>query len=336
MSKLAPFKPEWIKELRVVKDSNPDNLDVAYNNGHFMHQMTFFVGCVNFYYEIDGKKYCEEMTTGDSNYISPYLPHTFTSRDETQEAYILAITFGGDVRRAQKELYALGSDNIIKYKLDMKNENKAVSQLILQNMKNENLTKEMLKNENIDIDNLLDETKEKSSTKIEQIASILNIEPCDLTIPKYKKEHEIVICKKDNEKEIFYPSKDNKIYKIHNLARANKLPNVKGFNVEILSNDIQEEDMFETSLHSYIYNYTNAKIEIIWIHNNKQFSKILQNGDSIYIQPFIKHGFKNDLGIKSALCISRVSGSMNICTQKELSYFNDISRVANENQCWFN
>ena len=33
MSRLGPFRPEWIKELRVVEDSNPENPDVVYNNG---------------------------------------------------------------------------------------------------------------------------------------------------------------------------------------------------------------------------------------------------------------------------------------------------------------
>ena len=41
MSKLGPFKPEWIKELRNVNDSDPRNPEIAYNNGHFLHQLTF-------------------------------------------------------------------------------------------------------------------------------------------------------------------------------------------------------------------------------------------------------------------------------------------------------
>ncbi len=337
MSKLAPFKPEWIKQLRIVDNSNPDNPDVAYNNGHFMHQMTFFVGPVNFYYQIDGKKYCTQMNTGDSNYITPYLSHSFTSRDASKEAYIVAITFGGDVRRAQKELYALGEKRVLKYQLDIRNENKAISQLILQNMQNENLTKEMLQdNDNINIDNLLDETKKKSDLEIKNIADILNMEPCDLMVPKYNQKEEIVICKKDKAKPTFYPSKQSKIYIIHNLARANKIANMKGFNIEILSNDINIDEMFETSLHSYIYNYENVKVEIVWIYKDKQYSKILHSGDSMYIQPFIKHGFKNIMGIKSVICIARVSGSINVCTQKELSYFSNTSRVVNENKCWFN
>ena len=31
MSRLAPYRPEWIRELRYVADSNPENPDVAFN-----------------------------------------------------------------------------------------------------------------------------------------------------------------------------------------------------------------------------------------------------------------------------------------------------------------
>jgi len=118
MSKIGPFKPEWIKELRIVKDNDPYNPDVAYNNGHFLHQATFFVGEVNFYWEADGKKYCREMDTGDSNYITPFYPHSFAARGK--EALIIAVTYGGDVRRALKEIYLLG-DKIKNFKLNMDN-----------------------------------------------------------------------------------------------------------------------------------------------------------------------------------------------------------------------
>ena len=337
MSKIAPFKPEWIKQLRVVKNSKPDNLNIAYNNGHFMHQMTFFIGCVNFYYELDGKKYCEEMNTGDSNYISPYLPHSFASRNKKEKAYIVAVTFGGDVRRSQKEMYALGENRVLKYKLDIKNKNKAISQLITQHMQNENLTKEMLKNNtSVNISNLLDETKIKTNKEIATIANILNIQNDDLMIPKYHKKHEIVVCKKNAVNSKLYPSKNYTKYKIYTLARANKLPNMKGFNIEILSNNINKDDMFDTSLHSYIYNYLKSKVEIVWIYNNKIYSKILKSGDSMYVQPFIKYGFQNKTGKKSAVFVARVGGSMNTCTQKELSYFGNTSRMVHENKCWFN
>ncbi len=98
MSRLGPFKPEWIRELRMVDDANPDNPDVAYNNGHLMHQQTFFIGEVNFYWALGGKNHCAEMNTGDSNYITPFVPHSFTSRNPDAPGLIVAVTFGGEIR----------------------------------------------------------------------------------------------------------------------------------------------------------------------------------------------------------------------------------------------
>ena len=81
MSRRGPYKPEWIREIWLVEDDDPDNPDVAYNNGHLMHQFTFFIGPVNFYFEETGQRHCREMETGSSCYITPFVPHSFTSRD---------------------------------------------------------------------------------------------------------------------------------------------------------------------------------------------------------------------------------------------------------------
>ena len=53
--KVSTFRPEWIQQLKVVKNSNPNN-SVRFNNGHFLHQFTYFIGPVNFYYKIKNKK----------------------------------------------------------------------------------------------------------------------------------------------------------------------------------------------------------------------------------------------------------------------------------------
>ena len=108
-SRLSGFRPEWIKELRIVGDDDPQNKDVVYNNGHFMHQLTFFVGPVNFYYQYKGRYFCEKMNTGDSNYIPPFIPHSFTSRDKDEEAYIVAVTFGGNFKKILPRVFALNN-----------------------------------------------------------------------------------------------------------------------------------------------------------------------------------------------------------------------------------
>jgi hypothetical protein len=42
--------------VRHVEDSDPHNPDVVYNKGHLLQQHTFFLGDVNFYYEVRGVK----------------------------------------------------------------------------------------------------------------------------------------------------------------------------------------------------------------------------------------------------------------------------------------
>ena len=50
MSTVAPFRPEWILELCTVSNNDPTNPDVQWNNGHFMHQFTYFIGKIKFNY----------------------------------------------------------------------------------------------------------------------------------------------------------------------------------------------------------------------------------------------------------------------------------------------
>ena len=50
--------------------------------------------------------------------------------------------------------------------------------------------------------------------------------------------------------------------------------------------------------------------------------------------PFVKHGFRCSSG-DGKLFVVRVSGSINLATQRELSYMSDVERVFNETKCWF-
>lgn len=95
MSATSLFRPEWIAEHFVYDSEHPKSVpDWAFNHGHFEHQITYFIGPVNFHWISDGKKYVRPMNTGDVNYIAPFVPHTFTTREEGK-GLILAITYGG-------------------------------------------------------------------------------------------------------------------------------------------------------------------------------------------------------------------------------------------------
>ena len=93
MSTTASFRPEWIEELCIVENNDATSTIVQWNNGHFMHQFTYFVGNVNFYYEENGIKKIAVMKTGDSMYITPFTRHTFATRSGSDtNGLILALT----------------------------------------------------------------------------------------------------------------------------------------------------------------------------------------------------------------------------------------------------
>ena len=93
MQKNIPIYPEWIRPLVVVNNNDPKNRLVCYNKGHILHQFTFFIGEVNFYWKDSLGFQCKQMNTGDSNYIPPFVPHSFTSRNKKNPGLIIAVTF---------------------------------------------------------------------------------------------------------------------------------------------------------------------------------------------------------------------------------------------------
>jgi hypothetical protein len=340
MSSVAPFKPEWIKELREVTDSDPENPDVIYNNGHFLHQTTFFIGPVNFYWEINGKKHCKEMNTGDSNYITPFCKHSFASRDPNKETVIVAVTFGGEVRRAQKELYVLGEKSR-KYFLDYRNPEKATRQLIRQHMKDNCLSEINLLEKaselshEIDWDRLFDESKSTDITDVEKVAECLGIPLHELLPLKYDPAAEVVVKHRDHNQSYAYPDSRNTVYKIRSLANTKKIPRLRTFDLTVLAQNTVEEAFFNSSLHSYVYNYGDTAINLSWRDNELEFQETLFPGDSVYMQPFVEHAFAADKNMGNILLV-RISGCINSTTQQELSTFSELDRVVGETKQWFN
>merc|ERR1719443_2541880 len=89
--------------------------DVVLNTGHLMMQTTLFLGPVDFYWKDRyGCVQRREMQSGDTNFISSFVPHSFTLREEGKEAVIIAVTYGGRVRRAFTEFARIGALRIEK------------------------------------------------------------------------------------------------------------------------------------------------------------------------------------------------------------------------------
>ena len=136
MASIAPFKPELIEELVYVNNNDPMNPLVVMNKGHLLTQYTYFIGPVNFYYTVRGKRICIPMNTGDSCLITPYVPHSFTSRDKKNpsNAKIVAVTFSGNVKRNLSDLVHLKADHLVKCSGNMRNVKSVRRELLLRKM----------------------------------------------------------------------------------------------------------------------------------------------------------------------------------------------------------
>merc|ERR1719150_771082 len=52
------------------------------------------------------------MNTGDSNFIAPFVPHSFANRDGSRDALIIAVTYSEHVKRALPVFNNLGGQAI--------------------------------------------------------------------------------------------------------------------------------------------------------------------------------------------------------------------------------
>ena len=214
-------------------------------------------------------------------------------------------------------------------------------QLILQYMANENLSRENLKeiaerkNIELDCDAIFDVSSYFSFEDAQRLAQCLDIEATDIMLPEYKDE-EVVVKSHTGEEGLVFPNKDTPLYKIWPLAKTSKMSLMRGTNIEVVSKEANLEFAFNASLHSYNYNYGESPILFTWVDSGEILSEEIQPGDSIYIQPFIKHTFTNtNLSKTNGKILSvRVSGAVNLSTQKELSNFADIDRII-ETKSWF-
>lgn len=332
MSKLSPFRPEWIQQLTVVDNNDPENQSVKFNNGHFLHQFTYFVGPVNFYYIEDGVKKVAVMNTGDSMYISPYVPHTFTTRknEENLLGHILALTYSDKVNSdSLNELVAVGFDLTNKLRMDISNELEAFKSSLVKHFKNSSLSEEKFKQLcGLNYDKLIKANFLPDFEILKKISSTLSIGVNEL-LPNVK-DYQVKIQKYEDSESWFYPSKKNKIFKFVQLTNLSQLPMSKGLELTVLNEEDNLID-FEVSSHQYFYNIGKETGEIFI---NNKYKEKFEPGDSIYLKPGVKHRFSK----KSKILIFRIGGRISGESLNEISMLSDrnFKRLMDDNIPWFN
>ena len=336
MSSVGPFRPEWIEQLCIVDDNEPNNRQVQWNNGHFMHQFTYFIGDVNFYYiDENGEKKVAIMNTGDSNYITPFIPHSFATRKGAgKNGLILALTYGNNLSGdSQHELSSMGKKLAKEFALDFSSKETAGSSLIKFHRNNSSLTLlELSERTNLRIEKLKDFENGKIPTYSEYaiLAECLNVNVRDL-LSYDKISNEVVVQLHKNTKKWFYPE-DIKNYELVELANSNSLPYSKALEINVLNENDKTLDL-KIGLHQYGYNIGETDVSISYESDDGLKTDIIKPGDSFYLKPFVEHNFRG----KAKLLVLRISGRITGEPQRELSLMGKkkITRIVNESLQWF-
>ncbi len=341
-SRTAPFRPEWIRELRVVQDSDPHNPDVAFNKGHFLHQTTLFIGPVNFYWEVNGKRHVMELNTGDSNYITPFWPHSFTSRDASKPAFILAVTYGGEVARAREELARMGGSAVPELALDVRHEAAAYAGLLRRHLTHETLPVERFTEacakRRMDPDRIaacLDGRTVPTAGEIMIMVDVLCVMPRDLMPPTRVEEDEVVVLRRAQAEMYAYPDAGSPCYEITRLARSRQQPCLKSFLIRVLPARKAQE--FRLGLHQYLYNHGEEAVQLLAHEGNAEREIRLAPGDSAYIAPMTTCRFEASGPRPGELYLVRVPGDLHPDAVFELSGMapDGVTRAAHESTSWF-
>ena len=337
VSSVGLFRPEWIEELCEVEDNDPNNTAVQWNKGHFMHQFTYFIGDVNYYYiGPDEKKNVAIMNTGDSVYGTPFRPHSFTTRKgASKNGLILALTYGNQLSGdTQQELSIMGKELGMPYWLDFSSRKKAFGALLNFHRTCASLSfEEFSKRTSIDKDKLIQFEKGFEIPSYETniaLAKALNVNSRDLFPPDVIEDKVIVKYYKDAPR--WYFPESTTTYHIVELSHSKTLPFSKAFEFTIEKSDDDELDL-QVGLHQYVYNVGDESIKLNWQTKNTIKHDVLKPGDSAYVKPNVPHNFRGN----GKLVVLRIAGRIVGDAQRELSYLDkhDINRAISETTMWF-
>jgi hypothetical protein len=340
MSRVSMFRPEWIRMLQPVRDNDPDNPDVEWNNGHFLYQFTYFVGSVNYYYEWQGIRHCVPMNTGDSVSGLPYAPHTFTARNG-EPALILALTYGGRLLGdAQHELSALGPDRAERYALDTSSPATAFAALLGAHLDNTCCPPgELASRSGVEAARLyalLTGADTPDGTELTAIADALRLNVRDL-LPVVPDELDGVHIRRGADAPVWtYPDPESAHYRIKELAGTRVCPNSRALEIEVLGRN--STAWLTTGLHTYLYNLGPGELEFCWDTGVGTEREQLAADDSAYLKPFVRHRFSvSDPDSPGRLLALRIGGKVSGDAQVEASAIGagSLRRLVTDSGQWY-
>ncbi|HET7875503.1 MAG TPA: helix-turn-helix domain-containing protein [Methylomirabilota bacterium] len=323
-SRLCAFRPEWIRMLQVVDGEDPDDPRVAWDRGQLLHQFTYIVGDINYYFEWAGRRSCAAMRAGDSVWARPFAPHGFAARGSDRPSFILALTYGvGLVGDVQHELAALGVDAARRYALPVADGAAAGAALLRMHAGDAGLTAGALARlaelPAARIQSLLDGATQPANGEVEWLAEALGVHARELLPPIMDLTEGVRIQRAGESPRWGYPDEREPHYRLSRLAGSRLHPSTRALEVEVRAACGGEAASLETGLHQYVYCLGPGPVRFGWSVDGRGFEDVMETGDSAYVKPFVPHRWWRPSPARAAwLLVLRVPGKVRADAMTEL------------------
>lgn len=341
MSRVAAFRPEWIRMLVPVGDADPHNCAVQWNNGHFLYQFTYFIGEVNYYYEWQGQRHCIQTGTGDSVFGLPYAPHSFTYR-AGGSGLILALTYGGRLLGdAQHELGALGPETAARY---APRDRSGFPEILRERLADSMITAARLAEAaGLPARRVADLLggEEPAEGELAALAAGLGVGVRDL-LPVESGERDGISFQRADQCPVWdWPGEDRSglsspVYRLRGLAGSRLCPDSRAFELTALGRD-PASALTGTGLHEYCYVLGPDPVRLHWSSGGREQDTLLEPGDSLYVKPFVPHAFTRVGGGASPVLVLRIGGKVAGDTRREAAALGAaaLRRLAHDPTQWY-
>ncbi len=344
MSRVSTFRPEHIRMLQVVADDEPANPDVQWNDGHLLYQFTYFVGPVNYYYSWQGVSHCVPMNTGDSVWGVPFAPHSFTSRDADQEAYILALTYGGDLLGdGQRELAVLGRGTAGSLALPAAHslaDRAAEAATLRQLLQGRLLTDaETAARTGLAASRVAELRQGETSPTWEERAALatgLGVSVRELLPRRTAVTQGVSIQRGAAARQWTVPDSAEPAYRLRQLAGDPIHPDTASFEITVIGSDHSDPALLRSHQHSYLYVLSGDAVELRWEHADQAHDQPVQEGDSAYVLPGVGFSLASTGG-PAVVLLLRIGGAVTADVRYALGGFSErhLDRYLAEDQRWY-
>jgi methylphosphonate synthase len=132
------------------------------------------------------------------------------------------------------------------------------------------------------------------------------------------------------------PDDEQPAYRVKALAGTRLCPSTRALELEVLGRDVATARL-NTGLHQYCYVLGPDPVRFTWEHGGTTAEHRLDPGDSLYLKPFVPHGFTlTDVG-RCAVLALRIGGKISGDTRREAAALGrpTLRRLAVDTGQWY-